>query len=189
MKKIGEEPIQFHEVLLTDRLLLKPVLIQNLPEYAIDRDMNYMNMFFDNEQVGDNIFRIGGLGGKFKDGYCGLLVYREELYSKDIVAHTGSKERRHLAGHWCIVNEKGKILVETESQFENLHHIGGVLVKMEKRGIVNIETNKIILPEVSGQSLKSDDYYFVEVNYDKDCEHGVYKIEKSTGKYEIFSKK
>lgn len=180
--------VQLEEISLTDRLTLKPILNQTLPEYARDRDDHgYKNLFLDNVQVSDNIYRVGGFGGKFEDGYCTLINYVPDVYSKSVMSQVFTKENRHLSSRWCIINEEGEVKVQSENSFNNMYHLGGVLVSMEKRGIVNIETNEVIIDD-RGSSLSSKNYYFTEVihSISKKHESGIYKIEKATGEYEFF---
>lgn len=146
-----------------------------------EEKMKYGHLYKDNQKLSDDVFRVGGLGGKFNDGYCSLLYYPE--YDKN------SKENS-ICRHQCIINTNGDIIVQVE-QFDHLYHLGGVLATSKKLGLINLLTGEKILPDY-GDSVKSKEFLFVEHRWSctEDKEKyplGVYKISYKTGEYEIFS--
>ncbi len=162
---------------LTKRLTMRPCLNVDLPEREHDGD--YKNLYYNDVQVSEEAFRIGGLGGTFKDGYCGLLTY------------PNVKEDSSSWGCSCIINEQGEIVYQVE-MFDKLHHIGGIIATTKKH-IVNLETGKEILPEPTS-SLKSEDFLFAKIySFDyhkkdgfKDLETGIYMINLKTAKYKFY---
>lgn len=127
----------------------------------------------DNTRISETYFRLGGLSYGFKGKpYCQLIVYPE--YPK---------------GTWglhCIIDKNGKIVLQSDSDFDSslYYHDGVIASKKDK--IYNLLTGEVI---VTGDiKIKSTEFYFVEHNYDYENKYqlGVYKINKNTGEYEIF---
>lgn len=120
-------------------------------------------------------FRGGRFFHGFKYGdYCSMIMYPEETTS----------------GVHCIIDKEGLIMYEAKGTMSYPSYIGGVIASTDE-GIMNLKTDEIICPKCSGNTLESDDYYFVKHKYSysdelKKFKTGVYKIHKATGQYEIF---
>jgi len=141
---------------------------------------------FDREKgkiISDNVFRKGGLGGNFKDGYCSLLVYGT-LENPDGGISNG-----------CLIDTKGNVVLKQES-LNYIYHIGGIIASMGNY-LYNLKTNKKIL-NPNTTKISSDEFLFIETYelnakyYDPEVakiqKRGVYKINKFTAEMEFFEK-
>lgn len=161
---------------------LKPVTLDK--EYAKkwnEHCTDFVHLYRDGAKVSDQLYRRGGLGGEFKDGYILLLKYTEDLYNDSI---TKDKARKHhLKGCWCILDEKGVEKV-INKPFEYLNHNGGQIYSIEN-DYYNIETKELYCKAYG--SMKTKDFIFINNAYDKDkSKRGVMKINKWDGTFELF---
>lgn len=134
------------------------------------------------DKISDALYRVGGFGGRFKDGYCELIKYVEEFYDDSITSEINRK--RHLEGYWCIINSEGREKF-VANKFESVYHIGGIIAKSE-RSFINIETKERFL---NGECkyMESKNFIFIDNPYDKDkSKRGIYKINKFDFSIEIF---
>jgi hypothetical protein len=146
-------------------------------------DMNDFIVLTNDEgnPIRNTLYRKGGMGGTWKDGYCELIKYIEEEYSDSITKIAADKP--HLAGHWCIINEKGEEKVVTK-QFEYIYHQGGIIYSINNT-YYNIETGEVYCK--GNHSISSSQFIFADNIYHTDKEKmGIWKINKFDGTYEIF---
>lgn len=132
-----------------------------------ESDINHFHLYKDGLQL-PNIFRIGGLGGRFEDGYCVLIHYPNfNLKSKSNI------------GTSCIINMDGEIVLESRF-LKWVYHIGGIIASNGEKDLYNLKTKELIVSNFNNY-LVTTKYLFVNT-YDKK----VYKIDKYTGDIEIF---
>jgi hypothetical protein len=139
---------------------------------------NYCHLYHNDLKVSDNIFRKGGLGGKFKDGYCELIHYvRERKTTKYGTSYFTS-------GNFVIINHLGEIVLRGES-FSSNHptHDGGNLAHM-KDLYYDLRTGKSFMVK-SSTVINGKSNIIVEHRYDwygKDLNIpvGIYSINKET---------
>lgn len=132
-----------------------------------DNDSNYGHLYNkEGKQLSNKIFRIGGMGGKFKDGYCELLTYTKSAYKKGY----GSESL------WVLINEDGKIVYEAKGQFEYFYHMGGRIIS-ENNKYIDVVTKKEICTSYS--SIYSSSYIFANVYLEH--KQVVYQIDKFNG--------
>ena len=134
------------------------------------------------DKISDTLYRVGGFGGDFKDGYCQLIKYVEDFYDDSIT--TDINRKRHLAGCWCVINTKGKEIFVSD-RFETFYHLGGVIFKSGK-SFINVETKERFLTG-ERKYMQSKDFVFIDNLYDMDkSKRGIYKINKFDFSIEIF---
>ena len=93
---------------------------------------DFVLVCIDNRPVRDSLYRVGGIGGKFTDGYIMLLKYVESVYEMDFLKRCypdkSNKELKlqenHLAGHWCILDKFGNEKVVFD-RYSNPYMTGG----------------------------------------------------------------
>jgi hypothetical protein len=127
------------------------------------------------KKINDNIFRVGGMSIGFKKNpYCELIHYE----------FVSNKEHSCLGNH-CLIDRVGKIVFEADSPIKYPYYHKGCIVKYEQL-YINLKTG---LPIVSGyNSVASENYLFVECScYNNEFPKGVYKIEYSTGNFEVIN--
>ena len=108
------------------------------------------------------------MGSGFKDNnYCMLINY------------TNTKD----SGTHCIIDIDGKIVFKQKNILNYLYYLKDVIATMDKE-YYNLLTGEIITK--GSNSINSENYLFVENRYNKEFALGVYRIEYSTGKFEIF---
>lgn len=145
----------------------------------------------------NTLYRLGGMGSisDLKNDYFMLLKYVESVYSFDFIKkcypNKNRKElelqRNHLEGRWTILDRFGNEKIEFPNSLDYPYLKGGVIYTINKK-YYNIETG-YCYGEASA-SISSDEYLFIENNYDKDkSKRGVVKIHKETGIFEFFPKK
>lgn len=146
---------------------------------------DFYEMYVNGKKI-EGVFRTGMYSLPKNDvKYFILLKYEETFYEDDIT--TDAKRKRHLAGSWCIFDDAGNIKMKTDG-FGSIYLHGGVICSKDSV-YYNIETGEKY-GETNG-ALSSDEFIFARTCFSTDREKpsGILKIEKSTGKYELFSKK
>jgi hypothetical protein len=163
------QPVDRTKKLLGEDMYLLYLTDNEYDDLKISRTYSNMGYLFKNDRIISNqLFRIGGLGGEFKDGFCKLINY--------------TKEDGYYGKH-CIINNKGKIVFIQKNSLDYPYHVGGIIAKLNSE-YFNLNTGELI---VSGDSsIESKDYLFVDNRYKKEFEEGVYKIDKRTGQVEYF---
>jgi len=171
--------------------MIKLVPVSISPEYAKkwnEHCSDFVNIYKDGVKISDTLYRVGGIGGSFKDGYIMLLKYIEAFYSKDIMKMCGKdapKNNRHLDGNWCILNEDGEEKVNFFKSIDSAYLQGGVIYS-NKGKYYNIETGELYC--YANTSMSTENYLFLHNGYDNDkSKRGVLKIDKKTGEFELIN--
>ncbi len=142
----------------------------------------------DGELVSDSLYRVGGLNAPdlLKDEYFMLIKYVEAFYPEHILRMAKSTDPKHLEGRWCIIDKHGVEKVEFE-QFKSPYLINDSCIYSIDHNYYNIETGEFYGNAYT--SISSDEFIFLDNQFDKDkSKRGVMKINKKTGKFEIFKK-
>ena len=135
-------------------------------------------------KMSDTLYRIGGHGISEEDKYFMILKYVEAKYNDNIT--TIIKDKFHLSGLWCILNENGEEKGIFDS-YKSPYMVGGQVYVLDKT-YYNIETKKPYCNSYS--SMKTKKYLFLDNQYDEDIERrGVFKINMIDGTFEIFKEK
>lgn len=144
--------------------------------------------------ISNSLYRKGGMGGEFRDGYMMLLKYVEAIYDFDFIKqcypNKGNKElelqRRHLEGRWCIIDKNGVEKVAFK-QFANPYLTAGQVYSLDNK-YYNIETGELYCRSYT--RMESEEFIFLDNAYDDDhSKRGIMKINKKDGSYELFPKK
>lgn len=142
---------------------------------------DFIHLYLNGNKISNTLYRIGGLNTGIKDGYFSLIKHIESFYEDSITKV--KKDKPHLAGHWCILNEYGveKVIM---NRFDYLSLLGGQIYST-KNNYYNIETGELYC--TSYTSMNTEKYLFLENKYDKDTnKRGVLKIDKYNGTFELF---
>lgn len=159
------------------------------PEYANGWNERMTDFFHlcdeQGNKINDTLYRKGGMGGKFSDGYCIIIKYIEAEYSDDITIDP--KRKKHLDSYFCVINENGEEKMVSD-KFETITHYGGLLFSV--RGLscsysklYNIETGECF-GEISDE-LNSNEFLFFRF-LETYSTKGVKKVNKYTGEVEFF---
>lgn len=137
-------------------------------------DYKYSHLYHNGLQVSELIFRKGGIGGIFKDGYCQLIHYNRDK----------KKDCGFSYGEHVIINESGKIVLK-EGSFSGdyPHHDGGNVAHM-KDLYYDLRTGKPFMVK-SSDSIDGKNTIIVNHRYhwygkDLNIPVGIYKIDKET---------
>ncbi len=135
-------------------------------------NMKYSHLYHNDLKISDKIFRKGGLGGTFKDGYCSLIHYIRSKEAKK--NNSGFSFGTHV-----IINQLGDIALEGDT-LDYPYHISGHLAS-KKETIYDLRTGKAIAPK-SSTSIRGINSVIIEHRYDwygKDLglPLGIYKID------------
>lgn len=148
---------------------------------------DFLHLFVGDKKVSDTLYRVGGMGGKQEGKYTMLLKHVEALYEKNITIATKKKptiaNRRHLASHWCIIDEQGKeVKVFKEFEGNKAYLRGGVVYSMYSDKFFNILTDELII-ESRGDKIYAEDFILLESKYGE-AERGIFKLNKADGSLE-----
>lgn len=159
---------------------LRPIeLTEEQAKDSHTANLKYSHLYRNGDKVSDHIFRKGGLGGEFKDGYCQLIHYTR-------TTEKGKNNSGFNFGVHVIVNRKGEICLSSEGVSYYPSHYGGNLGKLRDT-YYNLITKEPILTCSSSDSINSKNYVFVQHRYDwydKNLPLGVYRIDKLTCEFE-----
>lgn len=134
--------------------------------------LNYSHLYHNDLKVSDLIFRRGGSGGTFKDGYCQLIHYVRDRKRQGLFSY----------GEHVIINKLGDICLSGSGISSNPSHYGGNVGKL-KDTFFNLCTGEEILTCSSSSSINGQNFIIVEHRYDwynKELPLGVYRIDKFT---------
>lgn len=156
---------------------LRPIQMFNKKGEPVTNDNQYSNLYHNDLKVSDEVFRKGGMGGDFRDGYCKLIHYTRDKKRED-----GFSFGTHV-----IINCLGDIVLAGTgiSSYPSLY--GGNIGKLNDT-YYNLLTGEEILTASSSNTIDSKNYIFVEHRYswyNKELPLGVYRIDKTTGSYEF----
>lgn len=143
---------------------------------------NYCNLYHNGLKVSDNIFRKGGIGGNFKDGYCQLIHYIRERKSDKY------GKRYFSSGEHVIVNNVGEIVLKSDSFSSNYPAHDGGNVGHIKDLYYDLRTGKPFMVKGSSDIIGSKkiivnhsyDWYGKELN----IPIGIYIIDKQSCEFE-----
>lgn len=160
---------------LGDGYELREIELKDKKGNLIENRSNYSHLYHNDLKVSDNIFRRGGTGGTFKDGYCKLIHYTRDKKREDGFSY----------GLHVIVNKLGDICLSGEGMSSYPSHCGGNLGKL-KDTYINLCTGEEVITASSSNTIDAKKYMFVEHRYDwynKSLPLGVYQIDKMTCEY------
>lgn len=167
---------------LSETVMLKPVTLDEKYRKEWNESLtDFCHLYRNDEKVSDTLYRVGGMGGKYKDGYIMLLKYTEAYYEDSITKDKSKK--KHLEGLWCILDKDGNEKV-VFTQFASPYLQGGQIYCINSE-YYNIETGELYC--YASSSMASEEFIFLDNKFDKDeSRRGVMKINKADGSYEIF---
>ena len=124
---------------------LRPLDIEN-------NTSDYCNLYKDDVKVSDEVFRRGGLGGDFKDGYCDIIHYTPKKDKKKYP--DGFGDATHV-----IINESGNVALKQDG-LNYPYHIGGNVGSL-KDFYYNLLTGEVIMPK-GGTSIVAKNFLIIE---------------------------
>ena len=162
---------------LGDGYELRPIEIKESTNDGdiIENRENFSHLYFNGELMCDKIFRKGGMGGDFKDGYCSLIYYIQKEN------HTKKRHGFDFGTH-VIINKLGNIVLSGGGISDYPSHRGGNVGKL-KDSYYNLLNGQVILTASSSDTINSKNYIILEHRYDwynKELPLGIYKIDKKT---------
>ena len=136
--------------------------------------------------IRDTLYRLGSLGGKTNGSYFMLIKQVEAFYDEKILKMASSKNPNHLENRWCILDKNGNEKFVAD-RFDSPYLIDNSCIYSIDNNYYNVETGELYCNVHS--SVESDEFLFLENNYDKDIsKRGVMKINKKDGSYIIYPK-
>jgi hypothetical protein len=156
---------------------LRPIeLAKKESEDSHTVNSNYCHLYHNDLKVSNLIFRKGGTGGKFKDGYCKLIHYVRTKEPKK--NNSGFSFGTHV-----IINHLGEIVLGAPSGLDYPSHIGGHLGSIGNY-IYDLRNGKAIAPK-SSTTISGTNCIIIEHRYDwydKEVKLplGIYRIDFQT---------
>lgn len=144
-----------------------------------DNKEQYSHLYYNDKQLSNKVFRMGGMCNGFKDGYCQLIHYK---FTNVYDVTNGTEVPEFDFGTHVIVNSNGDIVLSSKNRLVYPYHCGGVVAHVGDT-YVNLLTGEEIV--IGDKTMKTDNYLFVQNSYNKDYELGVYQIELATGNYTL----
>ncbi|CAB4175301.1 hypothetical protein UFOVP1247_107 [uncultured Caudovirales phage] len=160
---------------LGDGYELREIEFKDKKGNLIENRSKYSHLYHNDLKVSDNIFRRGGTGGDYRDGYCKLIHYIVDKKREDGFSY----------GLHVIVNKLGEICLIGEGMSSYPSHCGGNLGKL-KDTYINLLTGEEVITASSSSTIDGKNYVFIEHRYDwynKSLPLGVYQIDKMTCEY------
>jgi hypothetical protein len=164
---------------LGDGYELRPIEMVDAQGNPVENRKKYSHLYWEGSKVCDLVFRNGGMGGIFKDGYCALI------HCVQWEPHT-EKSHGFDFGIHVIINKLGGICLSGTGISSYPSHCGGNLGKL-KDTYYNLCTGEEVLTCSSSGSIDGKNYIFVDHRYDwydKSLPLGIYRIDKRTCEYE-----
>jgi hypothetical protein len=167
-----EEKEKYPHDRLGDGYELRKIELKDSKGDQIDNRENYSHLYHNDLKVSNEVFRKGGTGGKFKDGYCSLIHY-----VKDKKNSKGFDFGTHV-----IINHLGEIVMGRKG-LDYPSHIGGHLGSINNY-IYDLRTGKAIAPR-SSTTIAGTNCIIIEHRYewyDKEVKIplGIYRIDFQT---------
>lgn len=139
-------------------------------------EMKYSHLYHNELKVSDLIFRKGGFGGTFKDGYCSLINYTRTKQPK-------KNDSGFSFGTHVLINELGDIVLSRDGISDYPYHIGGHLGSIGNY-LYDLRTGVAIAPK-SSSTITCKSCIIIEHRYDwydKEVKLplGIYKIDFET---------
>lgn len=140
--------------------------------------LEYSHLYRDGEKISDKIFRKGGIGGEFEDGYCVLIYYTRDP----------KRESGFSCANFVIINESGEIILKSEQYSSDHPYIDGGNVGHIKNMYYDLRTGEPFMVK-SSNVINSKNFIIVEHKYDwygkeLNIPLGIYKIDKETCQFE-----
>lgn len=88
--------------------------------FVVENREKYSHLYHNGLKVSDEVFRKGGTGGKFKDGYCSLIHYTQKK------PHTEKNHGFDFGTH-VIIDKLGEVKLKGSGISSYPNHIGGHL--------------------------------------------------------------
>jgi hypothetical protein len=132
-----EEKEKYPHDRLGDGYELRKIELKDSKGNPIDNRDSYSHLYHKDLKVSDEVFRRGGIGGKFKDGYCSLIHY-----VKDKKNSNGFDFGNHV-----LINHLGEICMGKKG-LDYPYHIGGHLGSIGNY-IYDLRNGKAIAPKSS----------------------------------------
>lgn len=132
-----EEKEKYPHDRLGDGYELRKIELKDSKGNPIDNRDSYSHLYHNDLKVSDEVFRRGGIGGKFKDGYCSLIHY-----VKDKKNSNGFDFGTHV-----LINHLGEICMGKKG-LDYPYHIGGHLGSIGNY-IYDLRNGKAIAPKSS----------------------------------------
>lgn len=144
-------------------------------QFVVENREKYSHLYHNDLKISDEVFRRGGTGGKFKDGYCSLIHYVEKE------PHTEKKHGFDFGTH-VIINNLGEIVMGRKG-LDYPSHIGGHLASINNY-IYDLRSGDAIAPK-SSTTIIGTSCIIIEHRYDwydKEVKLplGIYKIDFQT---------
>jgi hypothetical protein len=130
---------------------LRPLDIEN-------NKHEYSHLYKDGVKVSDEVFRRGGLGGDFKDGYSNLIHCTPQKDKKKYPNGFGDETQ-------VIINESGKVVLK-KNGLDYPYHVGGNVGSL-KDFYYNLLTGDVIMPK-GGTSIVAKNFLIIEHRYSWD---------------------
>lgn len=160
---------------LGDGYELREIELKDKKGNPIENSSKYSHLYHNDLKVSDNIYRRGGTGGDYQDGYCKLIYYTLDK----------KRECGFSFGIHVIVNKLGEICLSGTQMSSYPSQCGGNLGKL-KDTYYNLCTGEEVITASSSNTINAKNYMFVEHRYDwynKSLPLGVYQIDKETCEY------
>lgn len=164
-----------HERLGDGYELRKIEILAEGGQFVVENREKYSHLYHNDLKVSDEIFRKGGTGGKFKDGYCSLIHYVEKE------PHAEKKHGFDFGTH-VIINHLGEIVMGRKG-LDYPSHVGGHLASINNY-IYDLRSGAAIAPK-SSTTIIGTNCIIIEHRYDwydKEVKLplGIYKIDFQT---------
>lgn len=151
-----EEKEKYPHDRLGDGYELREVELFDIEGKPVENREKYSRLYHNDLMVSDEIFRRGGTGGKFKDGYCKLIHYTQKE------PHTEKKHGFDFGTH-VIINNLGEIVMG-RAGLDYPSHIGGHLGSINNY-IYDLRSGKAIAPK-SSTTIAGINCVIIEHRYD-----------------------
>lgn len=156
---------------------LRPIeiLVEDGQTIVENRD-NYSHLYHNELKVSNEVFRKGGMGGKFKDGYCSLIHYTQKQ------PHT-EKNHGFDFGIHVIIDHLGNIKMKGGGISSYPRHIGGHLASLDNY-IYDLRIGEAIAPKSStmltGSNCVIIEHRYSWYNKEVELPLGIYRIDFQT---------
>jgi hypothetical protein len=161
---------------LGDGYELRPIeILTEDGQFNVENRNKYSHLYHNALKVSDEIFRKGGIGGKFENGYCSLIRYTLDK------PHTEKLDGFNSGTH-VIVNHLGDICIESTG-LDYPYHLSWHIASIGNY-LYDLRNGKAIAPK-SSTIIEGKKYIIIEHKYDwynKEVQLplGIYKINTKT---------
>jgi len=168
------------------RIQLAPIeLKEDYSKKWNNHQKDFVLLVIDGKPISNTLYRVGGFVVHLDNDYF-ILIKHVEAYYEDNITKV-KKDKPHLEGRWCIINQDGKEMVEFE-HFKTPNLIDNSVIYSLDSNYYNIETKELYCG--SYNKVESEEFLFLQNDYDDDkTKRGVMKINKKDGSFELFKAK